>query len=289
MKFWQSIAFAEPEQLTGIARAAEEAGFDGLLIPDHLFFPGQLTSKYPYAPDGKPMFGPETPWPEPWSAIAAMAAVTTTLRFAIGVYILPLRRPLEVAKASSTVAVLSQDRVALGVGSGWMREEYLANGEDFGNRGRRLDEMIAVLRKVWAGGMVEHHGEFYDFAPLQMSPAPRRPLPIWVGGTSGPALRRAARTGDGWIGAGNTPDEVPAVMDRLRTLRREAGREHEPFETIVAVNVPPDVDMFRRLEDAGVTAIVSWPFAYTVGPASSLDDQSRELARYGRDIIAAMR
>ena len=289
MKFWQSIAFAESEQLIGIARAAEEAGFDGLLIPDHLFYPERLTSKYPYAPDGKPMFGPETPWPEPWSAIAAMAAVTTKLQFAIGVYILPLRRPLEVAKASSTVAVLSQNRVALGVGSGWMKEEYDALGETFEKRGRRLDEMIEMLRKLWAGGMVEHHGAHYHFDRLQMSPTPTKPLSVYVGGTSAPAMRRAARIGDGWIGAGNAPEELPAIMQQLRTMRHAVGREALPFETIVALSVPPDPDLFRRLEGDGVTAFVSWPFTYTVGPASTLDEKRRALDLYGRDIIARSR
>ena len=113
MKFWQVVSFSEPEQLVGIARAAEEAGFEGVLLSDHLFFPGRLESRYPYSEDGKPMFDGSMPFPDPFVAIGAMAAVTTRLRFGTMVYILPLRHPLEVAKAAGTAAVLSNGRVLL--------------------------------------------------------------------------------------------------------------------------------------------------------------------------------
>ena len=144
MKFWQVVSFTEPEQLVEVARAAEEAGFHGVLLSDHLFFPGHLASRYPYAPDGKPGFDGSTPFPEPWATISAMAAVTSRLRFATMVYILPLRHPLEVAKSVGTAAVLSNGRVALGVGAGWIREEFDALGVDFATRGARLDEMLAL-------------------------------------------------------------------------------------------------------------------------------------------------
>jgi probable F420-dependent oxidoreductase len=260
-----------------------------MMVSEHVFYPEKLTSKYPYAPDGKPMFGPDTDWPDPWSAIAAMAAVTTRLTFVTGVYILPLRHPLEVAKIVGTVAVLSRNRVVLGVGSGWMREEFDALGEDFQTRGRRLDEMVEILAKVWAGGMVEHHGRFYQFDRLQMAPVPTQRIPIYVGGTSTPAMRRAARLGDGWIGAGNAPDEVPAVMQKLKAFRREAGRDHLPFETIVALTSPPDIELFRRLEDEGVTTFVNWPFVFTLGPGSSIDAKRRALEQYANDVIARAR
>ena len=286
MRFLQSVAFTEPEQLIALARIAEEVGFDGVQISDHLLYPATLASKYPYTPDGQPPFGPTTAWLDAWALIAAMAAVTTRLRFVTGVYILPLRRPLEVAKATATAAVLSGNRVVLGAGAGWMKEEFDALGEDFKTRGRRLDEMIVMLRKLWAGGVVEHHGKFYDFDGLQMSPAPTRPVPIYIGGTSEAALRRAARLGDGWIGSGNAPEEVPQVVRTLRELRKAAGRDRLPFETVVALTVPPDVDLLRRLEDEGMTTCVSWPLAYTVGPTSTLDEKRRALERYGNEVIA---
>jgi len=119
VRFWQVASFAEPDQLLGIARAAEEAGFHGLMVSDHLFFPGRLESRYPYSEDGRPGFDGATPFPEPWTTISAMAAVTERLRFGTMVYILPLRHPLEVAKAVGTAAFLSGGRVALGGGAGW--------------------------------------------------------------------------------------------------------------------------------------------------------------------------
>ena len=122
--------------------------------------------------------------------------------------------------------------------------------------------------------MVEHHGTHYDFPRLQMSPAPHDPPPILIGGQSELAFKRAARLGDGWVGSGHTPDQVAGVMTRLNELRREAGREREPFDAILVLTAPADVDQLRRFEDAGVTSLVSWPLLFTVGPQSTMDAQA---------------
>lgn len=289
MKFWQSVTFSQPDELLPVARIAEDVGFTGVFVSEHVFYPRELASKYPYSPDGAPVFTAETPWLDPWVQIAAMAAVTKTLRFVTGVYILPLRHPLEVAKAVASTALLSGNRVGLGVGAGWMREEFDVLGREFKGRGKRLDEMIAVLRKVWAGGMVEHHGTHYDFPPLQMSPAPTVLPPILIGGQSEAAFQRAARLGDGWIGSGHAPDQVLGVMQRLNELRREAGREREPFDAVLVLSAPADVDQLRRFEDAGVTSLVSWPLLFTVGPQASIDDKRRYLETYAQDLIAKLR
>ncbi len=288
MKFWQSLAFSEPEQLVEIAPIAEAAGFEGVLVSDHLFFPDRLDSKYPYSEDGTPGFGHGTPFPEPWAAISAMAAVTRRLRFATMVYILPLRNPLEVAKSVGTAAVLSGDRVVLGTGAGWIREEYDTLGVDFTTRGRRYDECIQVLRSLWTGDPVEHRGEFFQFERLSMSPAPRAPVPLWIGGLSKPALRRAARHGDGWIGTGQTPDQAQTLLSTLARLRAEAGRSAEPFDALVPLTTPPDADSLRRLEDAGATGTVSYPFVYSLGPTSSLDEKRAYLEGFGEQVIARM-
>jgi len=279
VKLWQVASFAEPEQLLGIARAAEEAGFEGVLLSDHLFFPGRIESRYPYSEDGKPAFDGATPFPEPWTTIAAMAAVTTRLRFATMVYILPLRHPLEVAKAVGTAALLSGGRVALGVGAGWIREEFDVLGVDFATRGARMDEMIDVMRKAWTGAMVEHRGRFFEFAPLQMSPAPPSPPPIWVGGLSPAALRRAATRGDGWMGTGQTPEEAVRIVGELRRLRADSPRAGTPFEAVVPLVVPPDRELLRRLSGAGVTATTVWPFSYTIGPGSTLAQKRDAMLR----------
>jgi len=286
MRFWQSLSFTPTSDLVELARAAEAAGFHGVLVADHVFHPQEVRSRYPYSPDGRPYFDAATEWPEPWVAIGAMAAVTRRLCFATGIYVLPLRHPLVAAKAVATAAVLSQGRVALGVGAGWMREEFDTIGAPFEGRGNRLDEAIGVLRAVWKGGTVEHHGKHFDFAPLSMSPVPPGPIPIYVGGTTAAALRRAALLGDGWVGAGNAPEEVPGVLETLRRLRRESGREREPFESIVAVTAPPEPDLVRRLEDAGVTSLVSWPLSFTLGPDAPLAARRAALERYGNEVIA---
>lgn len=284
MRFWQALSFSETTQLVDLAKVCEEVGFHGVFVSDHLYHPEKIESKYPYSEDGVPPFGPETEWPEPWAAISAMAAVTTTLRFNTSVYIAPLRDPLVLAKSVATASVLSGGRVALGAGLGWIREEYEQLGQDFPSRGKRLDEMIEVMHALWTGEIVEHHGTYYDFDRLSMSPAPAGKIPVYIGGASGPALRRAARN-DGWLGSGNDPAEVPALVERFRALRKDAGKEAEPFDIVVALVTPPDVDTFKQMEDAGVTGIVSYPLLYTLGPGSTLEQKRGALEQYAEAFI----
>lgn len=289
MKFWQSLAFTKPEQLTAIAAGAEAAGFEGVLLSEHLFVPASYAARYPYAPEGKPDFDPTTPFPDPWVTIAALAAVTERLRFATMVHILPLHHPLEVAKAVATAAVFSNDRVALGVGAGWMKEEFDALGVDFASRGTRFDESIAVLRRLWSGQMIEFHGTHFDFPRLQTSPVPKRSIPIYIGGASPPALRRTAQLGDGWVGAGNTPDEAVTILDEIGRLRREAGRAGDPFEAIVPLVTPLSADTLRDLADHGATATVSYPFRYTLGPDATMTQKLDAMKRFGESVIEPMR
>ncbi len=285
MRFWQSVSLTEPDQVVEIAKISEEVGFDGILVSDHLFFPEKLTSKYPYSPDGVPGFTAETAWPEPFALIAAMSAVTRRVRFATMVYILPLRNPLEVAKATATLDVLSGGRFVLGVGAGWMKEEFDQLGVDFHTRGARLDESIDVLRTIWSGGMVEHHGRFFDFPRLQMSPKPTQDVPIYVGGASPAALRRTALRGDGWLGNGSDPEEASRVLAELKRLRHEAGRENSPFEAVVPLTTPADADVLRRLEDQGAHGTVSYPILYALGPTSTLSEKRRYLENYAETVI----
>jgi probable F420-dependent oxidoreductase len=214
-----------------------------------------------------------------------MAQQTTRLWFSTAVYLSPLRHPLHVAKSLATASVLSGGRVALGVGVGWVREEFDVLGKDFRTRGAQLDEAIEVYRKVWRGGLVEHHGRFFDFPPLASEPRPVAPIPIWIGGTSDRALRRAARQ-DGWIGSGDTPETATEVLRRLRGLRSEAGLDGRPFEAIVAVAGEPDLALYRRLEESGVTAFVSYPPAFLLGPGCSLDAKRRAIGEWGAKLIS---
>jgi len=286
MKFWQGISFEEPDQLVEIARGAEAAGFEGVLVSEHLFVPERYAAKYPYSPTGRPDFDPYTPFPDPWVAITAMASATTRLRFATMVAILPLHHPLEVAKTVGTAALFSGNRVILGAGAGWMREEFDALGVDFATRGRRFDECIEVLRRAWTGAMVEYHGEFFDFDRLQMSPAPTRAIPIFIGGASPRALRRAAVSGDGWLGAGNTPEQAAELLRELARLREQARRSDEAFEAIVPLVGPPDRDVLKRLAELGATGTVHFPFRYTAGPNASLQQKLDVMKHYGDEVIA---
>ena len=191
----------------------------------------------------------------------------------------------EVARATGTLAILSNNRFILGVGIGWMKDEFDIYGVDFHTRGKRFDEQLDVLRKLWGGGMVEHHGALIDFPPLQISPAPQRTVPIFTGGASPVALKRAAVKADGWIGAGNTPAEVPGLLAEFRRLRREAGREQLPFETVIGLSTPPDLATFQRLDEAGMSGGVSYPFTFTAGQRSTLDDKKRVMEDFARRFI----
>lgn len=285
MKFWQAITWMEPEQMLDVARHAEALGFDGLMLGDHGVYPRDVQSRYPYSADGAAPMTADACYPDCWATIGALAAVTRRLRFAVGVYVLPLRNVFEVARASGTLALLSGGRFILGSGLGWMKEEFDIYGIDFRTRASRHDEMVEVLRKLWAGGMVEHHGRHFDFPPLQISPAPPAPVPIYTGGGSRAALRRAARLADGWIGAGNAPEEVPAILTELARLRREAGRAHLPFETVIGIAAPPEVAMFERLEAAGMSTGISYPFRYGLGERSTLGQKKRAMEQFAENVI----
>jgi probable F420-dependent oxidoreductase len=285
MKFWQSLSFTEPDQLIEVAKICEEVGFEGVMVSDHLFHPASFGKNYPYNETGDPGFTPDTPWPQAWTTIAAMAAVTKRIRFTTLIYILPLRDPIEVAKATSTIGVLSNNRFALGAGAGWMREEFDIMGVDFKTRGKRFNESIEVCRKLWKGGMVEHHGEFFDFPALQMSPTPTEPVPVWIGGVSDVALRRAGTIGDGWLGSGQTPEDGIEMLSKIAGHRKAAGRQNEAFEAIVPLTSAPEPDSMKRLEDAGATGSVSYPFTYTVGPTSTLDEKRAYLEGFANGVI----
>ena len=289
MKFWQSVSFADPDELVAIAVGAEDAGFEGVLLSEHLFVPEEYAARYPYSESGRPDFDAATPFPDPWVAITAMAAATNRLRFATMVHILPLHHPLEVAKAVGTAAFFSQHRIVLGAGAGWMREEFDALGVDFDTRGARFDESMDVLRLLLTGGMVEYHGDFFDFDRLQMSPTAGRPIPIYIGGSSPRALRRAATRGDGWLGAGNTPDEAERILRELGRLRAEAGRTAAPFETVVPLVVPPTREVLEPLAACGMHGAVSYPFRYTLAPDASLAQKIDAMRRYSDEVIGPLR
>lgn len=288
MKFVLPMAFSDPTHGCEMARVAESTGWHAATVSDHVVHPETIRSPYPYTADGTPRFGAETPWPDPWVLIAAMAAVTSRLRFLTNVYVLPLRNPFVVAKAVGTAAVLSGDRVALGIGMGWMEEEFDLLEQPFRRRGRRADEMIAVMRKLWTGEPVEHHGEFYDFAPVRMLPAPRERIPVYIGGTSEAAFERVARLGDGWVSDLHTTSDLARLIAHIKQLRDERGRGDQPLEVIASATDAFDVDGYRRLEDAGVTQIMTLPWLFYGGSTGSLAEKKEGIARFAEDVISRM-
>lgn len=285
MKFWQNVSWMETDQLIETAKFAEQVGFEGVMDGDHVAFPVPLATPYPYTEDGKPPMGPTWNYPDNFASAGAIAAVTTRLKYATGVFVLPARNPLMVAKAAGTVAILGNHRFILGVAAGWMKEEFDLGGVEFATRGKRLDEMIEAMRKLWLGGVVEHHGKHIDFPPLQISPAPGRLVPVYIGGGSPAAIKRAALIGDGWIGSGNTPADLYGLVSEIKRLRREAGRDHLPFDINAAVSTPPDLDTFKRMEDAGVTSTVAYPPMFALGPKSTLDQKQRMMEQFAETFI----
>ena len=278
-----------PDHLLPMARAAEANGFDTITVPDSVFFPESVSADYPYSADGGRFWAPETPFVDPFVAISAMAAVTTRIRFLTNVVKLPIRDPLLVAKQLSSMAVLSNNRISLGVGLSWIPEEFAWTHTEMRTRGTRANEMIEILQLVCAGAgpqWVEYHGNHYDFDRLMMAPTPDRAVPILVGGLSEPGLRRAARLADGWISVQNTTAEIVGAIDALHTYRNEYGRADQPFEINALATDAFDLDGYRRLADAGVTELQTVPWYFFGGDPDDLTVRIDSLAKFADTVIA---
>jgi probable F420-dependent oxidoreductase len=243
------VIFEPHDQLLELARIAEACGYEGLALADHVAVPAEFASVHP---SGENPFTAASPFPDPFVSMAAMAAVTARLRFMSYVYVLPMRDPFSVAKQVGTAALLSGNRVVLGVGAGWLTEEIAVLGPDPSTRGRRMDEMLDVIRDLWDDGWAELHGEHFDFDRVGMFPVPDQQPPIWVGGKSDAALRRAVRMG-GWLGMNYGLDEVQSLLARLDAL---GGCD----EVFVIANALPSPDLYARLESWGVTSTMVMPW-----------------------------
>ncbi len=285
MRFSIGAAFSPPDHYVPVARAADDAGYHAIACSDHVVNLEELRTPYPYTADGSRRWEAFTPWLDPWVAIGAMAAATERLRFFTNVYVLPMRNPFLVAKAVSTAAALSGGRVALGVGMGWCQEEFELMEQPFGGRGKRADEMLDLLRALWSGEMVEHHGEAYDVPRLEMNPPVPGPVPVYVGGTSDAALRRAARH-DGWISDLASTEELGHFRRRIDAHRAELGRQDEPFAMVGSPNDAVDVDGYRRAEDAGVTDLLTMPWVFYSGFTDDLQQKIDGVYRFADDVLA---
>jgi probable F420-dependent oxidoreductase len=283
MKFGLAYAnafFAGPDAATAFGAAAEAAGFESLWTVEHVLVPASYESTYPYAADGKMPGGTRFPIPDPLVWLTWVAATTRTIRLATGILILPQRNPGIVAKEVATLDNLSGGRVELGVGAGWLAEEFAALGVPFDDRGRRLDGYIEALRALWAEGETTFENEFVSYDRAVSLPRPAQdPVPIVIGGHTAVAARRAGRLGDGFFPA---KGDLPSLLDTMRRAADEAGRDPDAIEFTTgtpALMGDGAVAEIERLAGLGVDRVVISP--PTFDPAAIGD----ALGQYGETVI----
>ncbi|HLY81350.1 MAG TPA: LLM class F420-dependent oxidoreductase [Acidimicrobiales bacterium] len=261
MKFGTSIMGISLRSFPEVAQAFEQNGLESIWIPEHLVFPAVMPPTYPYSDSGLPPVTPDTPAYDPWAVLSFLACATQTIRLATNVYILPLRHPLQTARSVVTVDRLSGGRVTLGMGVGWMQDEFAYLRVPFKTRGKASDATIEILRRLWSEDVVEVHDDYFDFGPVKFQPKPlQRPsIPIEVGGAAPGALKRAGRIGDGWIEIGATDlADFTAKLEVVLAARRESGRDG-PFEVTASGALASGLDGYRRLRDLGATRVLVYP------------------------------
>ncbi len=249
-------SMASGEKIARVAIKAEELGFHSLWLSDHIVFPKELKSRYPYSPDGRLPIDPGVPFLECLTTLAYVAAVTRHVKLGTSVLIVPYREPLLTAKVVATLDVLSQGRFIFGVGVGWLEEEFRVVGQKLQERSDRTRECLEVMKACWTEEDPEYHGRFFDFSGIKFSPKPvQKPHPpIWFGGNTRAALRRVVEMGNGWHAAWLTPEEVRVKLEILRELASRAGRDFREIEISINVigKVPVDLEHVRRYQEAGV-------------------------------------
>jgi len=262
-----------------MAAELEDAGFDSIWVSDHIVFPIETTSRYPFSVDGRPTWPFDTPYLEPMVVLAAVTATTKRAAIGTSVTIAPMRNPVLLAKQAASIDVMSGGRLVLGVGAGWLREEFEALDADFEHRGAVLDEWIEIARACWSGRAGPHHGKHYSIpTAIHTLPRPAGPLPILVGGMSRHALRRAGAVADGWLGQfaldSLSDREVETAVGAIRREGEAAGRTAEPRVVIRitgAANTQEAVaSRLRGLAGAGATeVIVDVDWSKPGGPAGA--------------------
>ena len=287
MKF--AIAFANvgpaahPQAAIELAQAAEAAGFESIWTVEHVVVPAGYESTYPYDPSGK-MPGPEdSAMPDPLMWLSYLASATSTIKLATGVLILPQRNPVVLAKETATLDHLSGGRLLLGIGSGWLQEEFDAIGVPFAERGRRTDENVAALRALWEQDQASFDGEFVRFTDCIVSPKPvHGTIPVHVGGHTQVAARRAGRLGDGFFPAKGTHAELAELFATVRATAEEHGRDPDAIELTTGGNGAIGSGALAEVEALaalGVDRVIVPSFLFWANPAE-------ELARYGDEVIA---
>ncbi len=291
MKFAYHATMCNPAFYLDLAKEAEAIGFDTFSMADSIFYPQDADSKYPYNADGSREFLDGVPFIEPFVLSAWMGAVTTKLKFSTSVLKLPIRNPVLVAKQLSSLAVLTNNRFMAGIGLSPWKEDFEVCGAPWEGRGKRMDEMIHIIRGLMRGEYFGYEGEHFNFAPVKLCPVPTQPVPILIGGHADVALKRAATLGDGWISAGASFEELAAMIGKLKGFREAAGLADQPFDIhgITAEAYSPEG--IKRLEDIGVTeVIVAFRNTYEGGPDNrTLKQMIGEMHWYADNVIAKSR
>ncbi len=281
------LAFASSVGIDGsaaleICRRAEVLGFESVWGGEHVVLPDAFASKYPYTEDGKIPAEPDTPIPDPLIWLAYVAAAAPTLRLGTCILIVPQRNPLVLAKELATLDQLSGGRVELGLGVGWLKEEFDALGVAWERRGARNDEYVAAMRALWAGPHAEFHGEFVDFAPATCSPRPvNGSIPVLVGGDTDQAIRRAVRIADGYFPGEGDHERLKQLIGRLRKAAEEAGRDPDSIEVnaMFGAQLADPVAGVEQMAQAGVGRIMV-PAFFFAGPGG-LD----RMSEFGERVI----
>ena len=288
MRFSLAESMCDPSHYVPLAIAAEGSGYTSFAIPDSLCYPETSDSKYPYTPDGNREFLDGRPFIDPFVLAASLGAVTQTLRLTTFVVKLAVRQPVLVAKQAMSVAVMTNNRFGFGIGLSPWPEDFNICEQPWAGRGKRMDEMIEILRGLETGEFFGFEGDHFKLQRIKMSPAPTRRIPLLIGGHADVALRRAARVGDGWMHAGGDADELQRMIDRIHQLRKEYDRDAEPFEIHVISMDGFTIDGVKRLEDQGVTdVIVGFRNAYAPDTMSA-DQKIAAVEGFANNVIAKL-
>lgn len=285
MEFQIAESMCDIDHYLPLAQAADEAGFSVFGLGDSILYPEVAEGTYPYTADGDRSFLDGAPFLDPFQLFAAMSVVTTNIKFSFGVLKLPIRDPVLTAKQVTSLQVLTNERVILGVGlSPWI-EDFQACHQDWKSRGKRLDEQIQIIRGLCSGDYFEWKSDYYDIPRIKMCPVPENCPPIVVGGHSKPAYRRAGQHGDGVNFVSLTEEELVERLEIVNGYRKEYGREDEPF--IVQAGMPAfTMDEMKRLEEKGVTCLtVGYRNPYEPD-TMQLQDKIDWVKRFGDEVIA---
>jgi probable F420-dependent oxidoreductase len=265
-----NIGFPQSDAITSLAREAEAAGVESLWTFEHVVVPLEYESKYPYDKSGKMAATPETNFVDPLICLSAVAASTSRIRLGTGVNILSQSNPMYLAKQAASLDFISGGRFMLGVGIGWLEEEFRAMGVPFERRGARFDDYVQAMRKVWSGEVVEHRSDFIDWSGFKSHPTPvQDPLPVIIGGAQGKVYQRIAKYGNGWYAPTRSPGDLAPRLEELRRVCAEEGRAYEDIEITAMWTMHGGLDEVRTYEDMGV-ARLNIPLA-ALGEANPID------------------